>query len=105
MANMASEARQRTASMQQKAALHGHEGNKFKSRIIPSEHAVPALVRTASGSAQDAREARLGRPERFLCNVSLPERRVPGALIYDVRALRVGIEPRRMESPPAIPSV
>jgi hypothetical protein len=91
--------------MQQKAALHRHEGNKCESRIIPSEQVVPALVRMAIGSAQDAREARIGRPERFLCNVSLPDRRVPGALIYDVRALRVGIEPQRMESPPAIPSV
>lgn len=59
----------------------------------------------ANGSTQDAREARFKALEGFLCNVSLPRRRAPGALIYDVRALRVGIEPQRMESPPAVLSV
>jgi hypothetical protein len=49
----------------------------------------------ANGSTQDAREACCKAPEGFVCNVSLPGRRTPGALIYDVRALRVGIEPQR----------
>ena len=45
-------------------------------------------------------------PKHFLCNVSLRGRRAHRALIYDVRALRLGIGPRRAESPyAAIPSV
>jgi hypothetical protein len=45
-------------------------------------------------------------PGHFLCNVSLPGRRAHRALIYDVRALRLEIGPRRAESPlTAIPSV
>jgi hypothetical protein len=43
--------------------------------------------------------------EGFLCNVSLPRRRAREALLYDVRALRPEIDPRRMVSPPAMPSV
>jgi len=53
----------------------------------------------ANGSTQDAREACCKAPEGFVCNVSLPGRRTPGALIYDVRALRLEIKPQRMESP------
>jgi hypothetical protein len=33
--------------------------------------------------------------EDFLCNVSLPRRRAPKALIYDVRALRLKSDPQR----------
>jgi hypothetical protein len=40
-------------------------------------------------------------PEHFLCNVSLPARRAPEALIYDVRALRLEIDRQRVEPPSA----
>jgi hypothetical protein len=43
--------------------------------------------------------------ECFLCNVSLPGRRARGPLIYDVRALRLPIDPQRVEAPLAILSV
>jgi hypothetical protein len=43
--------------------------------------------------------------EDFLCNVSLPRRRAREPLLYDVRALRPEMDPQRMTSPPAMPSV
>jgi hypothetical protein len=51
------------------------------------------------------RNTRFAVPASFLCNASLPGRRACGALIYDVRALRLERDPQRMASPLAILSV
>jgi hypothetical protein len=61
--------------------------------------ALAAACAPSPSRLEPSRKSRFTPPECFLCNVSLPGRRVHGALIYDVRALRLPTEPQRVESP------
>jgi hypothetical protein len=85
-------------------AAHEAHPNRAKS-AHPTRLYSKALPARQRSDPPAALKPRAISSDYFLCNVSLPARRAPEALIYDVRALRLQIEPRRTKSPPAILSV